>query len=234
MSGRNIQSIQVVSPHLDDAAFSLGEFLKRAGFPPRTVFTVITNAADRLRDANEYERRRQEDKKAMDRLRIPFVHCGIHENNLDQPAADNIVRQITKEINLESSVVLLPLGAGGRLTYVKRLARRLSRTPTGCAAHGEHIWVRDRVRERLERTDITIGYYAELPYQWANNTYELERLAQSLSGSQLGRFTLATDANAKLSVAMDYASQLEKEFGRKRSYQLRTASICERIFLPVV
>lgn len=240
MNTRRITAVHVVSPHLDDAVFSLAEFLGRSGFPPRMVLTVFTQAGDGEHYAQatgfvdaeeEFRVRRQEDVNAMERLGLPFVHCGGQQGRRDRETTDLALRPVLDVDDTNRLLVLLPLGAGRGLSPLHRVVRRALRLPVGCESHSEHIWVRDQFRSRTG-TGATLGYYAEVPYQWANSAGELLRLARELSGNGVEGFSLRPDAHAKLAASRAYASQIVAEFGARPGYQLRTAGIPERIFLP--
>jgi LmbE family N-acetylglucosaminyl deacetylase len=238
-----ITEIRVVSPHLDDAAFSLAAFLARPGFPPRIVLTVFTRAgpmthpdhalAMGFADAEaEFLGRRDEDMAAMRRLGTGFVHCGLESGNLDADSADAMIHGVLAGLELGQTLVLLPLGAGRVLSGLARFGRRVLRMPPGCGVHGDHVWVRDHLRRAIGPTLAQVGFYAEIPYQWANTPAELAAQARLLAAGPVDVFALEPDRDAKLAIVQDYRSQFVAEFGRGLRYRRRTASIAERIFMP--
>jgi LmbE family N-acetylglucosaminyl deacetylase len=238
-----VAEVLVVSPHLDDAVFSLAEFLARDGLPPRRVLTVFTGAGPATDPAHaramgfagpeeEFAARRREDEAAMARLGTAFAHLGLESGRLDEAAAGDLARGLPDRPGGGRRLVLLPLGAGAVLSPLRRLARRAMRQPPGCGVHGDHVWVRDVLRDRLAGTGCLAGYYAEIPYQWANSPRDLERLAAGLIAGPVQGFALAPDVEAKIAAAADYASQVASEFGARPSFRRRTASIAERLFLP--
>lgn len=241
MAQAGVAEVLVVSPHLDDAAFSLAAFLTRGGLPPRRVLTVFTEAgpatdpahalASGFPDADaEFAARRREDAAAMARLGVAFAHAGLEAGRLDADAAAALAARLPAAS--AATLVLLPLGAGAERSALWRLGRRLARLPSGSGVHGDHVWVRDRLRRaQADRKGLT-GFYAEIPYQWANRREELARLAQGLIGRPPAAFALVPDPAAKLRVAADYASQVEGEFGRRPGFRRRTASVPEWLFLP--
>jgi hypothetical protein len=235
----------VVSPHLDDAVFSLAEFLVRDGLPPRRVVTVFTHAGPATDPAHaramgfadpaeEFAARRREDAAAMARLGTAFEHLGLESGKLDETAARALGRCLPGPEPGGRTLVLLPLGAGGVLSPLRRLARRAMRQPPGCGVHGDHVWVRDRLRAVLAGSGCVAGYYAEIPYQWANAPADLLRLAERLITGRVTDVALAPDVEAKIAAAEDYASQIVSEFGARPSFQRRTASIAERLYLPAL
>lgn len=238
-----ITEIRVVSPHLDDAAFSLAAFLARPMLPPRIVLTVFTEAGPlTLPDhahamgfadpVEEYHRRREEDATAMARLGTRFIHCGLESGRRDAASAAAMAHSILDSPAPGRILVLLPLGAGRVLPGFRRLGRRILGKPPGCGEHGDHIWVRDQIRDAVPPAAMPVGYYAEVPYQWANTPAELAAKARTLAAGPVDGFALLPDLDAKLAVVQDYVSQFNGEFGNHARYQRRTTSIAERIFLP--
>jgi LmbE family N-acetylglucosaminyl deacetylase len=243
MTAAGLSRVLVVSPHLDDAVFSLAEFLVRDGLPSRRVLTVFTEAGPATGTAHaratgfsgpeeEFAARRREDAAAMARLGVAYEHLGLESGRLDEAAASDLSRIVIEMCSAGGALVLLPLGAGAELSAPRRLARRLLRRPPGCDVHADHVWVRDRLQEDLTRAGVPTGFYAEIPYQWANSPRDLARLAQGLVGPRVEPFALKPDVEAKLAAAGDYVSQIASEFGMRPSFRRRTAEIVERVYLP--
>lgn len=243
MEGRSIRHVSVISPHLDDAAFSLAAFLELPTLPPREVFTVFTEArADSdprhsyamgfSSPLSEFEARRREDEQAMNMLGVPFSHAGAYTDRLTPDVVGALVQRILDGKEVANLLVLLPAGAGGHLTRLSRFFRRIRRIPLGSPPHGEHETVRDELGQRLGGTKVTIGYYAEIPYLWADS---LQRIVGTLSSTAQQRwFTVRVrpDVERKRAVAKAYESQFVHEFGKKSGYQRRSLAIPEAVFLP--
>ena len=243
MEQRGIARLSVVSPHLDDAVYSLAAMLARPDLPPRKVFTVFTAAgpmtdqgfarATGFADAEEeHACRRGEDQRAMARLGLPFEHCGIESGRSDDALAALVAGRVLEGPAPDRHVVLLPLGAGAALHPVRKALCRVLRRPPGAPAHGEHVLVRDQMRARLRPAGVHVGYYAELPYQWANGAGDLARLAERLIGGATAPFRIVPDPDAKLAVAKEYESQTALILGTRPGYQRRVVGIPERVFLP--
>jgi hypothetical protein len=238
----------VVSPHLDDAVFSLGELLQWPHFRSRSVMTVFTQArADS--DARhsvamgfsdplvEFAARRQEDELAMQRLRMPFTHAGAFTDRFTPEVAHSLAHRILAEAlragaSAAQTLVLLPAGAGGVLGPVPRLMRRLRRLPMGCPPHAEHAWVRDGLQQVFKRSDARLGYYAELPYLWGDNVAALQGRLSATAGQPLQTLRIVPDVTRKLALVSAYASQVASEFGVKEAFQRRSLALPEAIVLP--
>ncbi len=248
VAARHIARICVVSPHLDDASFSLATFLQWQALPPRTVATVFTQARidsdDRHSRAmgftdplQEFAARREEDRVAMQMLGVSMLHAGAEVDRFDAGAAAAVAAQIARVAAIPGGIgpglVLLPIGAGQPVSTFKRLLRRVQRLPAGCAAHAEHEWVRDALTAPLDAAQLVVGYYAEIPYVWSDSPSRLLKMATHLAGRACEAYALTAAIDAKLAVVHAYGSQVVSEFGDKEAFQRPTLSTPERLFLPV-
>jgi LmbE family N-acetylglucosaminyl deacetylase len=248
LARQRIARVCVVSPHLDDAVFSVAEFLRAAGLPPREVYTVFTAAradsdaqhtlamgfSDPLR---EFEARRQEDIDAMTLLGLDFEHAGAEVDRFTPQVAESTVARILARAALaqvpnERLLVLLPAGAGATLGAAQRLWRRIRLQPFGCPPHAEHEWVRDGLLSRFVSAGVQVGLYAEIPYLWAEPIEALLGRVRCLIPQPFSAFRLPTDPTWKLRAVRCYRSQYRSEFGRKVGYQQRTLAMPEAILLP--
>lgn len=239
-----IARICIVSPHFDDAAFSLTAFMELEGLPPVTVLTVFTQAAADsdpsyaramgFADAvDEFQERRREDAVAMGMLKVASMHAG---EIIDRPSPDMAARLTRMGLADTPSgplLMLLPLGAGARLSVLERARRRLSKIPPGSTPHPDHVLIRDAMANTSNATPFRIGYYAEIPYQWANSPGSLRPLLANDAGRRFTEYAIAPDIPRKLAVVRSYKSQIAAEFGRTPTFQATTASIPERVYLPV-
>lgn len=244
LSTHNIKNITILSPHLDDAVFSLAGVLRLQGLPPVCVATFITMAsrapgADAshdnagVRSIQEYAERRQEDIAAMEFLGVDWLHLDAPADGFEEGDVRRGADEILNAVGGDKKLVLLPLGAGRELSVTTRFLKRVLRQPFGSPSHGEHIDVRDKFRDAFAQTKAILGYYAEIPYQSANSSGELKNLAAAQLGPQCLNIEVQPDVDAKLEAVRCYASQFAKEFGHKTWYQRRSMATTERLFLPV-
>lgn len=246
LQAHRIQWICAVSPHLDDAAFSIATFLSEPGLPPREVWTVFsaTTAAGDLAYAQamgfadplqEFEARRAEDRAAMALLKLPYVHVGAVATQFDAQAAAALVASIRdaalSRAEQGRTLVLLPAGAGAELGTTARLWRRLMRQPMGCRAHAEHEGVRDALAAAFG-DEVDVGYYAECPYLWSEGPEHLGARLRARVGPALQSFAMHPKVDLRLAVARAYRSQFVSEFGESPSYQRRSMEAPEWLFLP--
>ncbi len=244
---RGVGWICAISPHLDDAAFSIATLLAHPALPAREVWTVFsaTTADGDLAYAQatgfagpleEFEARRAEDVRAMRILGVPFRHLGAVASRFDAAAGEALAAEIRVRADAQghkpdgTTLVLLPAGAGVEPSAFDRLWGRLTRSPVGCRAHGEHEWVRDALAGALG--ECLVGYYAEVPYLWSEGPARLETRLQSTARQPLRGFAVAPRVDFKLEVARAYRSQLVSEFGDRLSFQRRSLSGSEWVYLP--
>ena len=247
LQAQGVGWICVVSPHLDDAAFSIATILAAPALPVREVWTVFSATtsegdlayaqamgfADPLQ---EFEARRAEDRDAMALLGVPYRHVGAVAAQFGTGNAAALAVSILEAARTKAggarTLVLLPAGAGVELGAAARLWRRLLRQPTGCRAHAEHERVRDGLAGALG-TDSLVGYYAECPYLWSEGAGRLGARLQNHTGRALRAVGVPADVTLRLNVARAYRSQFVAEFGASAWYQQRSLSAPEWLFLPV-
>lgn len=242
LSSGGITEILVISPHMDDAAFSLADTLKALSGLSH-VHTVFTEAdaeseqhwakATGFQDAfDEFAQRKPEDEAAMQAIGVPFSHGGIPYCQRTEEAAARMTENVLQHVR-GSVLVLLPLGAGKILSAPEKLLRRVLRRPFGSPVHGDHVWVRDHLRQSLAGRDgVRLGYYAEVPYKWSNSMSGLGARAAEMIDGPIRRVTRRPDADFKLSVAEKYRSQLVPIMGDNRVYQRKVCTADEVLFLP--
>lgn len=253
MRQHRIGWICAVSPHLDDAAFSIATFLALPSMPPREVWTVFSattadgdaayaKATGFAGPLEEFEARRLEDQEAMRLLGVPYRHVGAVASAFGDAQAQTLAKQIDDagvRYSPQRALVLLPAGAGVEPTAWQRVWGRVRRQPVGCRSHSEHERVRDSLAAALlaaqapaAQPSCVVGYYAELPYLWSQGPQRLHRQLQAQVSQPLLAFSVAANVDFKLDVARAYRSQLEPELGDRTFFQRRTLASPEWLFVP--
>lgn len=240
-----ICEITIISPHLDDAAFSLSTFITQKGLPPIDVVTIYTendvecetdwsSRSGFTNSVDEFSHRKLEDIEAMKLLGVPYNHAGYSVKSFDLSEAHQLAQTLFEDKSEEQILVLLPIGAGGTVSRFENLIRWLIRKPTGCPPHADHELVRDLMILSLNRSTVRVGYYAEIPYQWANSPQLLLNSIINKTEKEHITFSYKPNLTHKLEIIRSYKSQYRAEFGDKLSYQERVASISEKLYLPVL
>jgi hypothetical protein len=252
MLARGITQVIVVSPHLDDAVFSLAGWLDPstpgACTVAREVWTVFTSTradadarhahamgfADPLQ---EFAARREEDIAALHALNLPWHHAQAQADRFTANEAQRVMNTLLQHVQQQGhahaqTLLLLPAGAGGRLSTGRHLWRRLTRRPSGCGVHDEHVWVRDGLWPLATQAGLVVGAYGEVPYLWADDVAQLTQRVSQRHGEPLQAFRLRVDGARKMGYIRHYRSQFESEFGTKPGFQQRTAAVAELLLLP--
>lgn len=245
LSKLGIHDVIVVSPHLDDAVYSVAGFLSAA--PDRSeVITVLTEGQSRgsedwarmcgfSNSLAEHRARRQEDTFAMNSIGCRFQHLGLRPGDAIEASVSKVVKALeqARPGGLGHTLVLLPAGAGGPppRSRIRSLALRCIRRPIGCIPHGEHLQVRDVFWRQLAGSQAHIGFYAELPYAWAQSDQQLQQHLHSSLGSVTRKMTYRPDREEKGRLVELYKSQLVPIFGRKPSFRKRVLNRRECVFM---
>ncbi|MCL4775694.1 MAG: PIG-L family deacetylase [Burkholderiaceae bacterium] len=246
-----IQEIVIVSPHLDDAAFSTSGLLLSKVSHKCRVLTVFTQsnaqsdsgwaqAAGFTDPAQEHATRRQEDRDAMTQAGVRFAHLGFGPGEFTPEHAAELARRIASQdaeatgpSSPERILCLLPAGAGlsdrpGNCTY---RWRRLTGRHPGASAHPEHLAVRDGLLQHLIVHRCQVGFYNEFPYLWRDWTWRVQRQLRTLSARPVKRFTTPADRESKLRLVDVYASQVALAFGPNRPTLIRAIDRDEEYFV---
>lgn len=238
-------SVIVISPHLDDAVFSVGGVLSAARGRAEVV-TVFTEARAGQDDSwarlsgfadceAEHKARREEDALAMNRLGCRFRHLGLHPGQANQALISQAAGAIQQDQpdGLERTLVLLPGGAGGPTptSRLERLVQRLSRRPWGCMPHGEHELTRDLFWHAWAASPARIGFYAEIPYAWSQSNEQLQQRLHATLGCQTEMVEYSHNNTEKQLLVELYPSQMQPIFGSSPAYRRRVLARKECLFL---
>ena len=183
----------VLSPHLDDAVLSCGALMMRAASATTvTVATIFTEAgrvpytlsARRylhqvgVTDARAlYEQRRAEDDEALASIGVRYVHAGLTEALFRRrtarpgwsllarwlPEADHVYPVYRRHITSGR----IAAADASTLHDVTGIIRQLTGSgpslvlaPLGVGGHVDHVLVRNAA----ERSDVSVVYYSDFPY----------------------------------------------------------------------
>lgn len=181
----------LVSPHLDDAILSAGQFL--AGYPYCTVMTIFAGIPENI-ELTPYDKklgfksstdavafRRIEDTQAVSMLRANKVHCDFLDSQYAPlPSAKKIAKAIEKELARKEYTMLLgPLGV----------------------AHPDHLRVREAIL--LVETKLPKYLWEDIP----NRVLHPEEVSKLTEGFKL-EFIGTGDLDKKMSAIMRYKSQI--------------------------
>ena len=244
MERLGIDDVVVISPHLDDAVYSIAGLLDVAGSRAEVITLVtaavpgpvsdwarVTGFAD---NEAEFSARRREDALAMGRLGCRYRHVGLPSGDTIEAAARQVTHALEQERagGLGRTLVLLPAGAGGPppRSFLLRLVRRGLRRPYGPMPHGEHVQARDSFWQALAGSAARIGFYAELPYAWAQSNRQLQQHVHTALGCQTETVEYRPDIDEKLGWVEVYQSQLMPILG-KPAYRRRVLSRPECLFI---
>lgn len=242
---QEIDRVIVMSPHLDDAVFSIGGFLS-VWRDQAEVITVFTEGGAGENDAwaratgfadsvAEHLARRQEDALAMSRLGCRFRHLGFRPGEMNEGSVAQTVNAMAqaRPDGLARALVLLPAGAGGPppSTPLAQLAWRMLRRPWGCMPHGEHELTRDLFWRALAGSRARRGFYAELPYIWSQSNSTLQEHLRRATGCYTDLVEYRHDTSEKMRLVELYQSQLTPIFGPSPAYRRRVLERAECLLM---
>jgi LmbE family N-acetylglucosaminyl deacetylase len=216
-------ALLVVSPHLDDAAFSCAALLSRG--EPVEVLTVFTGEPQPPQQgwwdkecgfassAESVPARLLEDERAL----APEGHVRAYLDLLElqhfegpRPAEDagRIASAVRDWLAPRGEgVVALPAGAGWAPYWLpSRVAKRL-RAPRGPEPHDDHVFTRDAVLA-ADLGGAPVILYEELPYLWGGGADRAARRAAREHGSRARLEVVPVDRERKATRIAAYASQI--------------------------
>ena len=232
--------LTILSPHRDDAVFSLAFFLDRlAGRQMRiTVVNIFTRSAYGPRCALDHETsedrrlrismlRAHEDRRAF-RILNPEIRVLDH-SLLDAP--------LRRETPVES--VLGPNSVPVLEAETKLLARRLLPhithslilCPLGLGGHVDHLTVKAAALNLSPGRRL--AFYEDVPYvRWSSGDEMRHRIDET--GLQLQSYFVRTDRNSwyKARLAAQYQSQISKKEASTIGRDTSRLSVGETIWAP--
>lgn len=218
-----MESTFIISPHMDDAALSLGSAILAGSLGDRptivNVFSISNYTIDSL-DAGDVEAvtelRKAEEKQACEIIgaEVAFLDFAevqirglvtVHELNKKKykPTRDPIYGEVVESLRglLEhpvSAVAIFPLGLGGHVEH--RLLSRIG-------------------QDFLTRNVATVAFYEDLPYASSMTAYEIEHAAVRLKRGLLPFSVPGADIERKMALLRIYESQIrDRELDMVRQY----------------
>ncbi|MBW5449233.1 hypothetical protein GE107_24720 [Cohnella sp. CFH 77786] len=217
-----------VSPHLDDAVISCGDYidaLVRSGSRV-TVATVFTGAGTELSllariihkkiglGLNAMDSRREEDRLACKRLGADWLHldlleCIYRKNNEGNPVYNKLTDIFRTDYHAEHEVIQEVTAVLNR--RVNPNAYEKIFVPLAIGRHVDHGIVRHAVEKHVEALDArgisSLIYYEDLPYLCFRNDPGWETdLAQDLHSTHI---TLPRSClKMKIAAILQYPSQI--------------------------
>ena len=163
--------VYFISTHLDDVVLSCAHFL--AANPGCTVITVLAGAPEQVHEGynsnttgeryapDAVQKRRSEDRAALELLSATPVHLGLYDNDYirqdrrsDLP---DIVEAVRRAIsNGTPGSIISPLGS----------------------EHSDHIGVSEACIQLARESDLDWYLYADMPYMQRNSELFNQRLAE--------------------------------------------------------
>lgn len=186
----------IISPHLDDAVLSIGQFI--AGNDDVTVLTVFAGIPKDKELISPYDEkmgfshsyiaarvRRNEDGRALQLLGAKWRYLDYLDGQYNNPADTG---DIVNDIIMEAGQYDLLLG------------------PVGIQ-HPDHVQVAQAMRQAANYLDMPIYLYADLPYRviYPGAVHELVNGLISEYPGEKGT------KDAKLGACQEYSSQWDKE-----------------------
>ncbi len=205
-----VMSITVLSPHRDDAVFSLGGWMRlwtQAGIPVRVLnFFTRSGYAPWLADGGDVsERRAYEDRQA---LRAVSPH--VMARGFDLFDAPLRLKWPVRAVMGQSAEILDERD----VEHVRGLLRRIARSsvviaPLGLGGHIDHLTVRQAALASIPGWKL--AFYEDLPYATWTGRERVEESVGEVSRERLRRITLRSRSRLrKQSWAAKYRSQIQR------------------------
>ena len=203
--------IAVLSPHRDDAVFSIGRWMRRwisVGVSV-TVWNVYTrtNYGPWLAPGGDVTTGRAfEDKSALRKVASSIETRSA--SLLDAPL--RLQRDVSRVMQQDARAVR-PCDVAQVRQLIARVKGDLIIAPLGLGGHIDHLTVREAATETFPETRL--GFYEDLPYAaWAEEAQVLECM-KAVQRRPLRRRVFSTPLrqNEKLSWTLTYRSQIQRE-----------------------
>lgn len=176
----------IISPHLDDAVISCGDFIyylrrKRLNVEVTTVFPNVYYGNDLQKSASDFHKisnrgkylnifRQKEDRKAMDVLNVSYNHLGFSECLYRKDSNNEFIyNNIYDDINFEKDNKMINEIISFFATFYN-IESTVFIFPLGIGNHIDHNLL-SFIGNKLEQKFFKVLYYEDLPYKM-NLNYE--------------------------------------------------------------
>lgn len=221
--------IVILSPHSDDAVWSLGgaiavwsnhaEILVITVFdgdPPAVAAARSREPKHRWRNLRGMTQRRIEDKRVAATLGIQSIGLGEVEAAFRIDQSGNFICRNPEALFMSDNPALSEHGHFTQIAAKLRAALHhddLVVAPIGFGGHIDHVLVHEIARDLSQ----TCAFYAEFPYFGPDQTENLALHLARLGLSNLGE-TIAGDWHSWITAASQYRSQVLRMFGSQRHF----------------
>jgi LmbE family N-acetylglucosaminyl deacetylase len=227
--------IIVISPHADDAAYSIGGLIRKSIFRSRIQIVTLFGRSNFLR-ASGFETNWRAVTALRKREDAAFAaRIGAQLTYLQYPEA--ALRIGTSPENLftiaESPRVEIPGNLTSRLTKVlDRLRPVCLFAPLAVGYHRDHLIARQIAAKEAVRRKLPIIYYEDLPYAGRLSRHRLISHAKSVDHRLRARY-VHIDLSGKLNNLTVYRSQVgppEMQIVAQHATRMRDGQPFERIW----
>lgn len=241
-AARSRPALLIVSPHPDDAAFSLGGLIEDldCGVAIATLFGRSNHALP-SGFTDDWERvtrlRRAEDERFCRARGIGLDYWNEPEAGLRWGAHYDAVFAAPGEesASLTADQPLREAAADRLASLIAERRPLLVALPAGLGGHRDHLVARAAGESAAARRGVPIAYYEDLPYAAALGEDALRRAVRGSGPAlALSHFPIERTLAAKLDGMRCYASQVDAEvLEQTRAHARRWAEPCERLWSAV-
>ncbi len=227
------EKILIVSPHPDDACFSLGGYILKKFKSEITVWDVFSRQEYSIdNNKNPKDQVIQEEKYAMSDLNVNLIMEDLPEAGLrGYGKLSDILNYSFQDFN-ESHIGESVFKSFGRV--IKTVAPNIVLIPMGCGAHVDHLIAREFIFKwwSEKQNDIKLFLYEELPYGLNRDWFE-KSLASLAYNIRENFINIDDFINEKAKIMAIYISQIkDREIQAivKHSNSIKQGHYIERVW----
>lgn len=223
----------VVSPHADDAAYSIGGLIQKSILRSQVHIVTLFGRSNYLRksgigsDPDKVTRLRQREDESF------AARIGAALTYLDFPEAALRIGPAWKDIFAGSASVKVPEKVKTTVSSLfDQLRPRCLFAPLAVGGHRDHLITRDLAAGEARRRALPLFYYEDLPYVTALTPQRVRAHVRLVDPRLQGVF-ISIDLGAKLNTLTLYRSQIggeELQLVSRYALQLRHGQPAERLW----